>query len=44
MTYTTPELVTYGKVQNLTNGGAPGLKWECTETGLVRAQYAYQCP
>ncbi|HLO01940.1 MAG TPA: hypothetical protein VK191_02405 [Symbiobacteriaceae bacterium] len=44
MTYTTPELVTYGKVLNLTNGGGPGLAWECTDTGSVRAKYSYQCP
>lgn len=44
MTYTTPELVTFGKVQNLTNGGGSGLQWECTEEGLRRGKYGYQCP
>lgn len=44
MTYTTPELVTYGKVQELTNGGGPGIMSECTDTGWIRAKYNYQCP
>lgn len=44
MTYTTPELVTYGKVQALTNGGGAGFRAECTEDGIRYGQYGYQCP
>lgn len=44
MTYATPELVTYGKVQALTNGGSPGVYFECTDDGFRPGQYSFDCP
>jgi hypothetical protein len=41
MTYTTPELVRYGKVLALTNGGGPGSNYEATETGYIWARIGY---
>lgn len=44
MSYTTPELVQYGKVLALTNGGLPGIQWECYEDGWRQGRLGRQCP
>lgn len=44
MTYTTPELVNYGKLVAVTNGGLMGLKWECYEDGWRQGSTTRHCP